>query len=165
MKNRAMEQGADGMLPLVVLKDRFSARVYEGAISRALGLPQVVRSHVKLGNMSMRKDLEEVGEDLFQLKEDLIMLWDDAEKKVHSQARLKTGPSDMKEKPILVDDYPLNEPLDSKPKRFKGERVIGKVLGFKGNYMIFREGGIHSFRFIEAVGRVLHTNEDLGKYV
>ena len=80
MRTRAMEQGADGMLPLIILKDRFSARSYEGAISRTLGLPQMVSSYEKVQSTTMKRDLNEISEDLLQIKEELKMFWDDIEK-------------------------------------------------------------------------------------
>jgi len=161
MKKRAMEQGADGMLPLLTLKDRFSARAFEGVISKSLGLPQMVRSHTKISNMVKRRDLEETGEDLLQLKSDVMILWDDIVKKVHPEAVAIKEPAEFDHSPILIDDYPLEEPLPSKPKMFKGERITGKVLGFKGSYMLFRQGNIWAYRLAEVPGRVLHSEKDL----
>lgn len=161
MRTRAMEQGADGMLPLLTLKDRYSARAFEGVISKTMGLPQVVRSHVKLANMVKRRDLGEISRDLMQLKEDLLMLMDDIERRADPAAKISKGPAEFKEGPILIDDYPLEEPLPSRPKMFKKERVIGKVLGYKGNYLLFWQGGTFAFRIVETIGRTLHTSEDL----
>lgn len=161
MKERAMEQGADGMLPLLLLKDRFSARSYEGAISRMLGLPQMVRSGEKLTNVTKKRDLQVVEGTLLDAREDLKMFWEELVASSHPSAKVIEGPLEFDPGPILIDDYPLEEPLPSKPKRFKGERVKGKVLGFKGTYMFFRQGGIWAYRLSEAPGKVLHTDVEL----
>ncbi len=161
MKERAMEQGADGMLPVLLLKDRFSARSYEGAISRMLAIPQMVRSGVKLTNVSKKRDLNIVGESLMNAREDLKLFWEELFASSHPSTKVIEGPFEFDPGPILIDDYPLEEPLPSKPKRFKGERVKGKVLGFKGNYMFFRQGGIWAYRLSEAPGKVLHTDVEL----
>jgi hypothetical protein len=164
MKERAMEQGADAMLPLFLLKDRFSARSYEVAVSRTLAIPQVVRGNVKLRNTTKAKDLSKIGRDLLQVKEDLKMMWEDVEALSHPKAFTLEDPGQFRIDPILIDDYPLSEPLPSKPKRYKGDRIKGTVLGFKGNYMFFRQGGILAFRLSEVVGKVLHTDEKLERY-
>jgi hypothetical protein len=161
MRERAMEQGADGMLPLFLLRDRFSARSYEVSVSRTLAIPQMIRSGVKFSNMVLKRDLREIESSLLQGREDLRMLWDDVEIHSHPKAELIKGIERFDHDPILIDDYPLDEPLPSKPKRFKGERVKGKVAGYKGNYMFFRQGGIMAFRLSEAVGKVLHADEKL----
>lgn len=161
MRERAMEQGADAMLPLFLLKDRFSARSYEVAVSRTLAIPQMVRGNVKLRNTASGKDLAEIGKNLLQAKEDLMMMWEEVEASSHPKAFILEDPGQFKMEPILIDDYPLEEPLPSKPKRYKGDRIKGTVLGFKGNYMFFRQGGILAFRLSEVVGKVLHTDEKL----
>ena len=161
MRTRAMEQGADGMLPLIILKDRFSARSYEGAISRTLGLPQMVSSYEKVQSTTMKRDLNEISEDLLQIKEELKMFWDDIEKRSHPKAYLVKGPDELELEPIMIDDYPLEEPLPSKPKRFKGERIRGNIIGVKGNHLFFRQGGLFAYRIGATPGMVLHSDIDL----
>ena len=111
--------------------------------------------------MMKKRDLQDVSEDLFQIKNDVIMLWEDIVMKAHPEAGVIKGPGDFDHSPILIDDYPLEEPLPSKPKIFKGERITGKVLGFKGNYLIFRQGNLWAYRLAEVPGRVLSSEKDL----
>jgi hypothetical protein len=161
MRERAMEQGADAMLPLFLLKDRFSARSYEAAVSKTLAIPQMVRGNVKLRNTASARDLDGIGEGLMQVKEDLKMMWEDVEAISHPKAIVLEDPGQFGMEPIKLNDYPLLEPLPSIPKRFKGERVKGSVLGFKGSYMFFRQGGIWAYRLAEVPGRILHTSDDI----
>lgn len=123
----------------------------------------MVRSHTKISNMVKKRDLRDVAEDLVQMKNDVIMLWEDILKKAHPDAGVVKGPAEIDHEPILIDDYPLEEPLPSKPKMFKGERTTGKVLGYKGNFLIFRQGNIWAYRLAEVPGRVLHCEEDLSQ--
>lgn len=161
MRTRAMEQGADGMIPILELADRFSARSMEGSISRYLGLPQMVRSETKLKNLITKRDTNRISDDLLSLRDELKRNWDVVMRSAHHDVHISKPPDDLNESPLMIDDYPLQEPLASRPRTFKGERLFGKVLGYKGSYMVFWSGGIWAFRLADAPGTILHSEADL----
>jgi hypothetical protein len=161
MRTRSLEQGADAMLPLILLKDRFSARSFEAIIAQILGLPQMIPSNTKIPGFSRPLDHDEISTSLKKKKQELITLWDRVRDLSDPRAVLLEGPSEYDGDVLINDEIPLVEPLPSTPRRYKGERIRGDLVGFKGNYMIFRQGGLFAYRIGETPGKVVHSDSDI----
>ncbi|MGA1866551.1 MAG: DUF2797 domain-containing protein [Thermoplasmatota archaeon] len=158
-RERGMEQGADMILPLLVLGDRYSARKMEERISRSLGLPQAVSSREKMKGWSLSLKEDEVRKELLSLKERLVKGWEKVEGR-SSDIKLVMAPDEFEEEAVRLD-YPLKEPLKGVPRAYKGPIVRGDLVGFKGNYMIFDSGGLRAFRMGETPGRVVYFSKEL----
>jgi hypothetical protein len=122
-RERAIEQGADGIALLLEVEGRHDAREKEKAVAGALGCTQAVRG------MEIRKQLSRtLSAERLAAKHESIL------------ARLEN------EYPVLdrlevLDAYPMQ--------RFEEEPVLvrsigrhqGQVLGLKGRFIFFRSGG------------------------
>ncbi|MBN1539212.1 MAG: DUF2797 domain-containing protein [Candidatus Thermoplasmatota archaeon] len=158
-RERGLEQGADMILPLLVLGDRYSARKIEERISRFLGLPQAVISGIKLKGWALPPREEEVRKGMLSLKERLMKGWGAMEGN-SPDIHVVRAPDEFEEEAVRLD-YPLKEPLKGVPRIYKGPIVKGKLVGFKGNYMIFDSGGLRAFRIGETPGKVVYFSVGL----
>ncbi|MEA3558010.1 MAG: DUF2797 domain-containing protein [Candidatus Thermoplasmatota archaeon] len=159
-EKRGREQGADLIFPLLVLADRYSARAVEGGISRYLKLPQAVRSPVKLKGWGapLRKGIQT--DALLRVKRSLVENWDDVLSGLPDDVRIERGPEETDLAPAALT-YPLKEPLDSSPRAYKGSIVRGDVVGYKGNYLVFRSSGLYAYRIGETPGKILYFRDEL----
>ncbi len=161
VEKRGMEQGADSITPMIVVGDRYSARIVEGRFSRLLGLPQAVSSNAKIGSWAKPLRKDEMRNSLERLHNVLAEGWDGISSRLGGEVKVVKGPKAMKVEPVWLS-YPLKEPLSSPPRRYKGEIVRGKVVGYKGNYMIFRSGGLRAFRIGATPGSIVYFREGSG---
>jgi len=160
VERRGMEQGADSITPIVHLGDRYSARMVEGLFSRLSGLPQAVSSGVKIGGWARPLRKDDMKTAIERLHSELVGNWGGMRHRLSSDVKVVTGPNEIDPEPRWLS-YPLEEPLPSVPRRYKGEIVRGKVLGYKGNYMIFRSGGLRAFRIGVTPGSVVYLQENI----
>lgn len=157
---RGREQGADMILPLFILNDRYSARFMEKEVSKTLKLPQSVRSGVKLRSWSGPLRMTEQRNALERLKERVVSRWEDINSGLPPSVNVGQGPEGTDIPPAELE-YPLEEPLSAPPMRYRKTVLRGEVLGFKGSYMIFRSGGLRAFRIGELPGSVLYFRDRL----
>jgi hypothetical protein len=157
-EKRGREQGADVILPLLVLGDRFSARVMEWRISQVLGLPQSVPSNVKISGWARARDDRKVSQRLLDLKGFLSQRWDEILDRIGPEIKIEKTPMDFDQGPVALE-YPLEEPIAHPPRRYKRDIVRGEVVGYKGNYLVFREGGIWAWRIGESPGKVVYFSQ------
>jgi hypothetical protein len=161
VEKRGMEQGADSITPIIVLGDRYSARKVEGRFSRLLGLPQAVSSNAKIGGWARPLRRDEMRKALERFHSVLLEGWGEISNRLGSDVKVVRGPDEIEVEPRWLS-YPLKEPLSSAPRRYKGEIVRGKMVGYKGNYMIFRSGGLRAFRIGVTPGSVVYFREGSG---
>ncbi|MBN1391013.1 MAG: DUF2797 domain-containing protein [Candidatus Thermoplasmatota archaeon] len=159
-ETRGMEQGADVILPLLVLGDRYSARVMEWRISKLLGLPQSVPSSSKISGWGRPRDDAKILKRLSDLKIYLSSRWDEIVSGVGGEVKIEKAPIEFEQGPVILK-FPLEEPLPSPPRRYHNEIVRGDVIGYKGNYLVFRSGGLWAWRIGETPGRIVYFSERL----
>jgi hypothetical protein len=157
-EKRGREQGADVILPLMVLGDRYSCRIMEWRISKLLGLPQSVMSNVKIAGWARARDNRKISQRLLDLKGFVSQRWDDLMETIGPDIKILKPPMDLGQGPVPLD-YPLEEPLPSSPRRYKKDIVRGEVVGYKGNYLVFKAGGLWAWRIGESPGRVVYFSE------
>ncbi|MFO8052185.1 MAG: DUF2797 domain-containing protein [Thermoplasmatota archaeon] len=160
VEKRGREQGADLIFPLLVLGDRYSARVMENMLSEKLGIPQALGSFVKLKGWSVPMRPMDQSETLLRIRSELRSEWPIIRKSVPDGVKVSSSPDRYDAAPIPLS-YPLEEPLESAPRLYRGHVIRGDVIGFKGNYMIFRSGGIRAFRIGETPGEIVYFKDQL----
>lgn len=154
-EKRGREQGADVILPLLVLGDRYSARAMEWKISKLLGLPQSVSSNTKLSGWARARDDNRISQRLLDLKGWVSKGWNEILGQIGPDVKVSRSPMDLEQGPVPLD-YPLEEPLPSSPRGYKNDIVRGEVVGYKGNYLVFRFNGLWAWRIGETPGRVVY---------
>ncbi|MGA1873919.1 MAG: DUF2797 domain-containing protein [Thermoplasmatota archaeon] len=157
-EKRGREQGADVILPLLVLGDRYSARVMEWRISKLLGLPQSVPSGSKISGWSRPRDDEKTSQRLMDLKGWVSGRWGDLKGTIGPDVKITIPPAEFGQKAVSLR-YPLQEPLTSPPRRYTNDIVRGDVVGYKGNYLVLRSSGLWAWRIGETPGRVVYFSE------
>lgn len=156
LDKRGIEQGADMITPVALLGDRYSARTVERLISSVCSIPQSVH-HTNLLRSMRRPFDEENGIDITASALDEIRLsWDRILESTRSDGGVKilTDPVDMKFQPVRLR-YPLPESLETAPRRMKGNGLKGRIVGFKGSYMVIRSHGLYAYNMAESVGRII----------
>jgi hypothetical protein len=157
---RGREQGADVILPLLVLGDRYSARVMEWRISKLLGLPQSVPSNTKISGWARARDDRKISQRLLDLKGYLSRSWDRILGEIGPEVKVMKTPMEFDQGPIPLE-YPLEEPLSTPPRRYRQDIVRGEVVGYKGNYLVFNANGTWVWRIGESPGRIVYFLEKL----
>ncbi len=155
---RGTEQGADAILPLLVTKDRYGSRVLENIISRRYRIPQAYNPSVILRDMVKPLD---VGLMTSTAREMLDRIRGDWDSLLPPDIPIERAPLEMDGTPTILDRYPLEEPLPSTPRRYNGEYIRGKVVGFKGKYAYLRSSGLIAVKMGSLVGKVIHTPDPL----
>ena len=155
---RGTEQGADAILPLLVTKDRHGSRALERIISKRYGIPQAYNPSVILGDMVKPLDVGQMTSTAREMLERIRRDWGSLRPR---DILIEREPLEMDDAPVMLDRYPLEEPLSAKPRRYNGEYIRGKVVGFKGKYMYLRSSGLIAVKMPSLVGKVIHTGERL----
>ena len=156
LEARAREQGADALMSLMILGDRYSARTVERSISSVMGIPQSIHPTNQIGAMMTDPAEEEFRRDLISWKERVLDRWGEI------SSMISTFPGDIKllESPedhpasIHYPQYPIPRPLPSKPMRNRSNIIRGEVVGIKGRLLILRSSGLNAYNMAEAVGRI-----------
>jgi len=161
--DRGTEQGADLIVPLLEAGDRYSARAIEGAISRKLRVPQAHHPATLLKAMSRKRDTNRAEVIVNGLIRRVKDSWTYLLRSVED-LKVVSGPSEFDIEVFELGPYPLQEPLPYPPKMFRGSLLNGRVLGFKGKYMVFEHGGLKAFNLASAVGRFVHSRTDLSVF-
>ncbi len=153
---RGTEQGADAILPLLVTKDRHGSRVLEKIISKRYGIPQAYNPSVILKDMAKPLDVGLMTSTARDMLHRVRRDWDSLRPR---DILIEREPPEMDDTPVILDRYPLEEPLPNTPRRYDGEYIRGKVVGFKGKYAYLRSSGLIAVRMGSLVGKVIHTGE------
>ncbi|MFW3146019.1 MAG: DUF2797 domain-containing protein [Thermoplasmatota archaeon] len=159
-ETRGREQGADLIMPLMVLGDRYSARKVESAVSGYLGLPQSVSSNTKVKGWSQALRTQEQASSLLRLKRLVSEGWESIEERDPEDVNILRSPEDTEIPPVRLT-YPMKEPLEAPPRMYKGPIVRGELIGYKGNYMLFRSGGVRAFRIGITPGSVVYLERSV----
>ena len=140
VEQRVIEQGCDAFSVLAKVDGRASARKLEGALSENLGLRQRIREIEGLFQMT-----EEPRPEVMEEKYDTVCVG----------ARgigLKPGPL------RFLEGYPISMPLDRMPKLANiGGRHRGRVIGKKGKFLIYQNGGLNALNLQNMPGRLFTT--------
>ena len=132
----------------------------EWRISKLLGLPQSVRSNIKIAGWARHRDDKKISQRLLDLKGFISQRWDDVIESLGPDVKVSKPPMDLDQGPVPLD-YPLQEPISSAPRRYKNDIVRGEVVGYKGNYLVFRSSGLWAWRIGESPGRVVYFSEKM----
>lgn len=124
LKERGIEQGADAIVPLARFPNRLQARRAEQETSDKLRLTQYVRKYKAVRLLRWRPDRPRLEKDYLQLR-----------------ASLGERFALLEEPVIVLDDYPLRIPDGKDIKLVEAPgRHKGKVLGFKGKFLVYDDG-------------------------
>lgn len=125
LMERAIEQGADAVRPLFRCRDRREAREWEKETSRRFKLPQEIRT----ARVARTWTSAPSREAMRHVQE-------------HYLERIARWRPPMEAELVFLDGYPMRERPRSAPRPAPtpGEHR-GEVLGIKGRYMIYRDGG------------------------
>lgn len=155
---RGTEQGADAIMPLLVTKDRYGSRVLEKIISKRYRVPQAYNPSVILGDMVKPLDVGPMASAAREMLDRIRGDWDSLRPR---DIPIERTPLEMNDAPVILDRYPLEEPLPSTPRRYNGEYIRGEVVGFKGKYAHLRSSGLIAVKMGSLVGKVIHTSDPL----
>jgi hypothetical protein len=125
LRERAIEQGADAVAPMFRCKSRMEARQLEREVSKRFKIRQELRikTIAKEWTMVPSKEIIENNYDTYR-------------------RRIGTWREVMSEGLEHLDHYPLRELPTSTPEVACIEGLqLGKVMGIKGRFMIFRRSG------------------------
>ena len=131
LKTRLIEQGADAYSLLATLLHRKEARQEENRISEFLGISQRGSKKRKLKTLSKKIDKEGIRTGYRSVKN-----------------RIPTG------KLIFLNDYPISLPLRAVP-RYRPTPGLhrGKMVGIKGEFLIYENNGLHALNLADLPGR------------
>jgi len=157
VRERGAEQGADYMLPLARLSDRYSARALEGWLSSRYRLPQSMNSRTLLMDMARPAPLAAAKEKalsfLERLRREQVTISDITGSR---SIRVEALPRDMPDEGVVPGPYPVPGRLDAVPRPIDASIVRGEVVGFKGKWGIVRSNGaLAAFRTGDLVGRIV----------
>ena len=158
---RAIEQGADGILPLMLLGDRYSARTVERSVSSILGIPQSIHTSVQIESMMRAPSGEELESDLLSTREKVLDHWGDIVSMTSTypgEVQVLKDPNDL-DISIYYPEYPLPTPLPHIPKRNKGNIIRGEVVGAKGRFLILISNSLIAHKMNEMIGKIALVNE------
>lgn len=131
LKTRLIEQGADAYSLLATLPDRKEAREEENRLSEILRISQRVSKKRKLKRFSKKVDKEIIRTKYRSVKN-----------------RVPIG------KLKFLNDYPITLPLRAVP-RFRPTPGLhrGKMVGIKGEFLIYENNGLHALNLADLPGR------------
>ncbi|HVO77992.1 MAG TPA: DUF2797 domain-containing protein, partial [Methanomassiliicoccales archaeon] len=141
---RGIEQGADAIVPLVLVKGRKSARELEKEISRKLGATQRITAKDFAGHLLARPSASFLEERYGEILDKL----DDYE----------TIGADL----AILDKYPMPPSMDSAPELIVTAGAHqGKVIGCKGRFMLYedREGTRRLLDLSSLVSRLVELRQ------
>ncbi|MGA1821373.1 MAG: DUF2797 domain-containing protein [Thermoplasmatota archaeon] len=157
---RGMEQGADLITAVALLGDRYSARTLECIISLQCSIPQSVHPTNMLKSMRRKFDEDRAFHMTMSAVDEIRLSWDRISERIGTYGGIKvlTATPDMKFQPVSIE-YPLQNPLETSPRRLKGNCLKGKIVGFKGGFMIIRSHGLHAYNMHDSIGMVVMCPE------
>ncbi len=119
---RGIEQGADAIVPLVLVKGRRSARELEKEISRRIGATQRISAKEFAGHLVARPSAS----SLNQRYEDALVQLEDYD----------TIGADL----AILDKYPMPPSMESAPELVETVGTHrGRVIGCKGRFMLYAD--------------------------
>ena len=156
VRERGMEQGADVILPLVIVKDRYSARALEGWISNRYRAPEALSGQIVLKAM-VRRTAPDISAGIAvsfmeRLRKDQVVMTDICKGR---GIEMGTLPREMPVEPIVLGPYPIPERLEALPRFMPVDVISGEAVGFKGKWMVTREGTLAAFKMPDLVGRLV----------
>ncbi len=140
INQRMIEQGCDAFSVLARIDGRASARKLEGSLSEKLGLRQRIRELESLFCMADAIPIEKIEARYVEIASEV--------------ENIGLRPEPLK----ILDDYPMKTPLASMPKptRIEGQHK-GKVIGLKGKFLIYENGGVKAINLQRVPGRFIST--------
>ena len=140
INQRMIEQGCDAFSILAKVDGRASARKLEGSLSEKLALRQRIREVESLFHMFDPIPMEKIESRYAEI--------------VSHAENIGLRPEPLK----ILNDYPLKTPLASMPKPTKIEgQHKGKVIGLKGKFLIYENGGLKAINLQRVPGRFLQS--------
>ena len=138
INQRMIEQGCDAFSVLAKVDGRASARKLEGSLSEKLSLRQMIRELESLFCMTGELPIENIEARYAEIVDEV--------------EKIGLHPEPLK----MLDEYPLKTPLTSMPKptRIEG-RHKGKVIGIKGKFLIYQNGGLKAINLQKVPGRFI----------
>lgn len=140
INQRMIEQGCDAFSVLAKVDGRASARKLEGSLSEKLALRQRIRELESLFCMTGEIPHEKIEARYTEIAEEV--------------ENIGLRPESLK----FLDDYPLKTQLASMPKLVRIEgRHKGRVIGLKGKFLIYENGGVKAINLQRIPGRYLQS--------
>jgi hypothetical protein len=138
LRQRMIEQGCDAYAVIARVDGRRSARNMESAISDRLQLRQRVRAIESLALMTATPPEEEIRREHARIGEIVDRLG-------HRMSELK-----------WLEKYPLTLPIEERPRLVEPAGLHrGRVLGVKGRFLVFENGGLKALNMQELPGRAI----------
>ena len=139
LRERLIEQGADAYFTVGTFRSRKAAREMEKKISSGLSIAQMHRSADLMQELQYGPDYG-----------DIDRLYSNIAAGIREHFSL--SPSDM----VTLKDYPIRQPLESKPTYSKLVGVHeGEVIGVKGRMLLYRNDGIRALNMAALPSRVI----------
>lgn len=139
VKKRLIEQGADAYFVADVFPNRIGARKAEQEISKRMRITERPKSLTVLRSLQIpgkRKSIEKI--------------WSGLSESIEGRFGLKTG------KLTYLEDYPLEEPLDSVPKPTESWGMhSGRLVGIKGKFLVYESNRLHALNLSDVPSRFL----------
>jgi len=140
INQRMIEQGCDAFSILAKVDGRASARKLEGSLSEKFGLRQRIRELENLFCMTDSVPIEKIQTRYTEIDSEV--------------EKIGLRPEPLK----FLEEYPLKIPLASMPKLTKIEgRHKGKVIGMKGKFLIYENGGLKAINLQKVPGRFIEV--------
>ncbi len=162
VEERGMEQGADVILPLVQVADRYSARQLEGWISSRYHIPQAFPSKKLLRDLARVTDIElckDLARDLLErLRKDQLLMGDILKGR---GIRVEVMPREMEMGPLVLGPYPIPPVLEVAPRKVDLDLLKGEIVGVKGKWCVLKNGPALAFKMPDLVGRFIMSGTDL----
>jgi hypothetical protein len=134
---RLVEQGADAFALIGSFPSRRKARTAEKEISARFRIPQAYRQETLLDNLVHPLDVTGIEESYGALSSSL-------------EAQPGVAPGKLR----WLDSYPIELPLDAKPRLRETEgRHRGEAIGVKGRWLIYRADGLNALNLADIPSR------------
>jgi len=136
VRGRVIEQGADAYSEVARADNRLEARRLEKRLSKELDVTQLLRSRAIARSLAAPLDRGAI-----ERKYDVL---------ARELERLGHSPGPLN----FLDGYPLDEPLGGIPRPCNTPGVhMGQVIGVKGRYLVYRNGGSYLLNLQDVPGR------------
>lgn len=140
IRERVIEQGADAFSIIKIVGNRKEARDLEKKISKVLRIPQSQNNENILRRLCFNVNKKGIEYKFKILKKGLTKKFEIEKMNL-----------------IFLEDYPISQPLRSKPRLRKTEGLHkGKVIGIKGKFLIYDANGLNALKLPEVPGRYIH---------
>jgi len=154
VRERAIEQGADAIAPLVLCSNRMKARELEKFASRRLGMTQRMKRSEVLEQLTKTVSKGIIKERYERLLSEL--------KHIMTESRIEG--QILTDALQMLNDYPLRRRIDAPPEIVDTVGVHrGKMLMIKGKFVVFEDEIDSRIRMLELSDIVSRFIEDRGR--